>query len=992
MGTGFSGGSSTVSNRRTATLHAGGRCELRCVLCDCRAVPSTDTEIDRVLQSGGRQLLLRGATERSRRVASLIERGRQAGFAEIVLRSNAMAAADPISAAEFSRLGGDAVLVPVFSHQAAVHDRVAGRLGALQATLSGMAQLASNGMAVEIEVPILPLRLQNLFETVYRTHEATPLRRVRFYLPHVVPPVLAPSPWDPAGTAFARALQFCREQHIQVQLTTPDAIPLCALHDFPDLHDAYAFNPKSRKLRLRDAVFLEECSRCVVRPQCPGVVPAYAQALGARGLRAYLKRPVDMYAQRTTRRRVWTAEQRRAASRAEILVLRPTVNCNQDCTFCSANETSANVWADHREMLRAIARAAQRGIERVSFSGGEPTLSRHLSEYVRCASRLGIPKIELVSNAVLLDKPQKVKSLADAGLTHAFISLHAHDEALSRRMTQKAGDFERTVRGIHNLLDAGIRTSTNHVITAQNYPYLIRYVEFLHREFGGRVNISFAFVTPQFKALDNLSVMPRLSDVMPHLKRALYRALEIRQSFGIGSRQGIPFCFLDEFRAWSDGIKLSNSAISEDGPQKQRAAGCDECRFSDYCTGLWRPYVARYGLDEIRPIPGPKLTDAEVEEWMLRTREFEWGDPPSFDRITPAIRAPELELGPPDIAAVPAELADFSPHRSRPLRIALLGTGRQARRLARNLREVGGLSIDAVASPHAPEADLADFGGCPAFSQASEAVEEVRPEAIIIAAATAAHFELAKMAIDRGLPSLLEKPVASNEAEAVALAEAARAAGALVVPAHNSIYAAGLDEIFGLPFERKSISYLWRRTPASPDSIRTWNRSSLYETLYHVVAVVARAAGGGVGVVRRVSFRGEAFPEQLRVQLGYGAHDAEILLDFLASAEEDILTVEDRAVHSSGRVWRREGRRTTLQDSSGVRVIEPRGNDVQCMLANFRDVLLGLATPGCTLDDAIGIMRTARSIVEALEESGAPFDRLGGPRHVASPSVQTALR
>ena len=54
-----------------------------------------------------------------------------------------------------------------------------------------------------------------------------------------------------------------------------------------------------------------------------------------------------MYEQRTTRRRVWSDEQRQAARKVDLLVLRPTVNCNQDCTFCSANETSGNVWSDH---------------------------------------------------------------------------------------------------------------------------------------------------------------------------------------------------------------------------------------------------------------------------------------------------------------------------------------------------------------------------------------------------------------------------------------------------------------------------------------------------------------------------------------------------------------------------------------------------------------------------------------------------------------------
>src|SRR6185436_16265655 len=102
-----------------------------------------------------------------------------------------------------------------------------------------------------------------------------------------------------------------------------------------------------------------------------------------------------------------------------------------------------------------------------------------------------------------------------------------------REATQKIGDFERTVKAIKLLLDAGVITALNHVITARNYPYMKEFVEFARREFGGRVKIAFSFVTPQFKALDNLEVMPRISEVIPYLKRAMYRALEIGQPFSV---------------------------------------------------------------------------------------------------------------------------------------------------------------------------------------------------------------------------------------------------------------------------------------------------------------------------------------------------------------------------------------------------------------------------------------------------------------------------
>lgn len=957
-------------------------------MCDCAAPPSTAAEIARAVEGGGARLVVRGAPEHSPATLRIIGRARQAGFAEIVLRTNAIGSRTPAAAMAFARLGADAALVPLFSQSPEVHDRIAQRRRALLDALAGMRSLARAGLGVEIEVPILPLKLQNLEEIVRLAHGAVPsLRSVRFYLPPFpLPRLLAPPPWEAVAPALARALLLCRQLGIRARLTAEEGVPLCALRNHPDLYDTYSFNPRERSSKARNAVFGAVCRSCAVRAHCPGLVPSYHAVHGEAGTAAYTRRPPLMYEQRTTRRRVWTPEQRAAASRTELVVLRPTVNCNQDCTFCSANETSANLWTNHQKMLRAIARAGRRRIHRLSFSGGEPTLSKHLVDYVRCAARLGVREIEIVTNAVLLDRREKVEALARAGLTHAFVSLHAHDEQLSRQSTQKIGDFARTVQGVKHLVEAGVETALNHVITARNYPYLKEYVEFVRREFGGRVKISFAFVTPQFRALDNIELMPRLSEVMPYLKRALYRALEIGQPFGIGSRQGIPFCFLDEFRAWSDGIELAAAALSEDAPQKQRGPGCDACRFSDHCAGLWRPYVAKYGVDELRPVPGPKLSPAEVESLNEFWAQRPWRVPTSFDDVPPAMRQRDLETGPPEGGARAGELARlaFVPQRSRPLRVLLLGTGRQARRLARAACRVPGLSIDAVASPHALQADARDFGHCPLYADAAAAMDDIRPEAVIIAAATAAHSSLARLAIGRGIPALLEKPVAESEEEAVALRDAVLAAGARVVPAHNSLHASGIEEVLGLAFASPAAAYVWRRTAASADTMRSWSRSFLYETIYHVLVLVGRSVGGGSGDVVRASFRGDGAPQQIRLELRYGNAPAEVVLDFAAVAEEDVLSRREAGAPESERTWRRQGRSITITGGPGVRPVEPRGSDTERMLASFRDFVLGKTEPGATLDEALDVMRTARRVVEALAAAGAPFERPGAPRHVSS--------
>jgi predicted dehydrogenase len=476
---------------------------------------------------------------------------------------------------------------------------------------------------------------------------------------------------------------------------------------------------------------------------------------------------------------------------------------------------------------------------------------------------------------------------------------------------------------------------------------------------------------------------------MPYLKRAMYRAVEIGQPFVIGSRQGIPFCFLDEFRAWSDGFALSNAALSEDAPQKQRGEVCDECRFSSYCTGLWRPYAAKYGFDELRPVRGDKLTDAEIQLLRAGAMPEPWGVPRSFDDIPDSVRERELENGPPEIAAPsPAErMPEFVPHRTRPLRMAMLGSGRQARRLARAALGTEGISIDAVASPHAPQADLQDFGGCPAYSDAGYAIEDMDAEAVIVAAATPAHDELARIAIDRGVPVLVEKPLTPTLEDAEALRDHARAAGARVAMAHNSLYAPGLDEMFDALPDRPYLTYTLRRTPSSSDGMRTWSRSFLYETVYHVLALTGRACGGGAGEVAQVSYIGEARPEQLRMRLRYGEATADITLDYTGAVEEDILSLRESAA-AEERTWRRQGPSITIAEGGAIREVERRGSDVQRMLASFRDFALGKVEAGATIDESIDIMRTAGRVVEAFDAAGAPFKRASAPKHVATRAAQ----
>ena len=98
------------------------------------------------------RLDLRGGTMDPGRTAALLARARTAAFGEVVLRTNALGFQQPEASVALAAQGVHGALVPVFSQHAPVHDRIAGRSGALVQTLVGMRSLASAGLAIEVEV------------------------------------------------------------------------------------------------------------------------------------------------------------------------------------------------------------------------------------------------------------------------------------------------------------------------------------------------------------------------------------------------------------------------------------------------------------------------------------------------------------------------------------------------------------------------------------------------------------------------------------------------------------------------------------------------------------------------------------------------------------------------------------------------------------------------------------------------------------------------
>ena len=120
----------------------------------------------------------------------------------------------------------------------------------------------------------------------------------------------------------------------------------------------------------------------------------------------------------------------------------------------------------------------------------------------------------------------------------------------------------------------------------------------------------------------------------------------------------------------------------------------------------------------------------------------------------------------------------------RMLRAAVVGVGHLGRHHARILASVAGATLTAVVDANAPRArEIAAGVGAKAYTDARDVLGEV--DLVSIAAPTEAHAGIATMFLDRGVPVLVEKPLARTVAEADAIIAAAAGSGAVLAVGHT---------------------------------------------------------------------------------------------------------------------------------------------------------------------------------------------------------------
>jgi UDP-N-acetylglucosamine 3-dehydrogenase len=129
------------------------------------------------------------------------------------------------------------------------------------------------------------------------------------------------------------------------------------------------------------------------------------------------------------------------------------------------------------------------------------------------------------------------------------------------------------------------------------------------------------------------------------------------------------------------------------------------------------------------------------------------------------------------------------------LRVGVVGVGVMGSNHARVLSEMSGVQLVGIADPDRKQRDLVTRAvGCPAFSD-MDALLRSGIDAVTIAAPTHLHHDLALECISRGVNLMVEKPIASNVAEARAIVAAARRAGVTLMIGHVERFNPAVESI-----------------------------------------------------------------------------------------------------------------------------------------------------------------------------------------------------
>ncbi len=335
-----------------------------------------------------------------------------------------------------------------------------------------------------------------------------------------------------------------------------------------------------------------------------------------------------------------------------------------------------------------------------------------------------------------------------------------------------------------------------------------------------------------------------------------------------------------------------------------------------------------------------------------------------------------------------------------PLRIAIAGAGLIGRAHIARITTSEDCVLAAIADPSASAAELAAELKVPHFDTIEAMLDSARPDGVILATPNAAHVPNGLAAIARGIPALVEKPIADTVRDGEKLVVAAEKAGVPILVGHhrrhNPMLAAARDTIAKGELGRiATVTALVQFLKPDPYFDVAWRREAgggpVLINLIHAVDDLRFLVGeiAALQAITSNALRGFPVEDSAVVNLRFanGALGTITLSDAAAAPWSYELTARENAAYPptgedcyfvsgthgalsipSLRTWRYAGERSwNAPLTNGALAVTPEDPLVR-QLAHFCAVIRGEAAPLVSGRDAL---RTLAATVGILDAAGS---------------------
>jgi predicted dehydrogenase len=320
------------------------------------------------------------------------------------------------------------------------------------------------------------------------------------------------------------------------------------------------------------------------------------------------------------------------------------------------------------------------------------------------------------------------------------------------------------------------------------------------------------------------------------------------------------------------------------------------------------------------------------------------------------------------------------------VRVAVVGVGEMGANHARVYSQLKGAELVAVVDADLGRArEVAALHGCRAWASIDE-LEDV--DGASIAVPSSMHAEVGTALLGRGVHCIVEKPLATSEAEAVALLDAAAASEARLLVGHIERFNPAVDQLRRVLGDDHEILAVDARRMSAVSS-RITDVDVVIDLMIHDIEIVLDLMGEAVvditaRGVHRAGARGEDFVTALLT------FESGALASFTASRvtqnqvrELQVTTgqrfftidypAQELLIYRQGRIGSLGGESPNdgryVLDVGTERVFVRRTEPLAVELAHFLDVVQG-AAPIVSGERALAALRVAWAIQEQVRGSG----------------------